>query len=836
MGNSLASLAININSPTPASNMNGWIGFAIALTIIIIVLVIWFCTKKSNVEHHFRFEQRPADEIVTTTTSTVRKGEQRSINVVNGVNTTTHGSIIENVDDELQRNARSIIVQRSKKFEQAKQIEQKTRQVSSKSQPSNPSRNLVSSVVGNHTSPSVTAKTARGIKIDQIRSTSIASTSSITTRKATDESSTVVASKNNGVKQQIVSSRNANNEITIVVPAQSTAPKSRRHVASSSSTSSPTSSSSSLITGTSIQNGTTTPTTIVISGNTTATIGRRTGIVRRREIQNDDLDDYDQEEESRRRERLLSPNGNPNGSLYPFAGDGSGIGPLRNNNNNHNNSLTGGQKLISLSDTLADIVSMSRSILVGVDGNGSLDVFPDDIFMQELIALRSNSNSPQSIPIISGWVFNNARLASADSTNVQLGLLKTRIAGQPLCTSNVLPTLLTIQAEYNFQVELIYKRIQMTTAQQLINKDGLGDTLSVEQDQNALAIVQLTKLLSGTYSSKMFSVAGSITTILGKLQLLVNVLGTVDSADSYINIDEVTLTKEINDLTKPVEEALNTLTNALLSNEDDFDFNITIDSLSIDGGGGSRRGAGLMRLWREIVNGPSGGNMIMNTATINAIWCQYLYFEGLIVASVLLLVEAYHYTGSITGGEMAANLSNRYVTFLTRLRRVYCPGMPPIADDILVVIDPDQQGIEFGERAGTIWTLSEPLNGPLFTFGQSAAVANDIMIAGIQNWRLPSVEEIRILMNTKNFDVRPNIISAETGKSTVALPTDLEYCRKIGLADNYDVNLPFAGVEVRFWTSNNSMAIILPGRTKIEYATPEGYANIFATHRYPVEF
>lgn len=509
--------------------------------------------------------------------------------------------------------------------------------------------------------------------------------------------------------------------------------------------------------------------------------------------------------------------------------------------------FSGGQALISLSDTLAIPTTLNRSALVDIDMTGGTTVFPVNTFLTLMTAINTNA-STQAVPSIAGWILNNTRLSGTDTTNAQLTLLKTRMLALPTESTLIQPEVLTLQREYNLQLSQLMKLIGLNDAatmqggslsrklmlrapdDMIASADSAGLSGGSSSGASGDSLQAVLRRLEQTYSSKVFGMAGYVDTILTALTQYAHIMQTVSTATAYSAISipillDFTVALQDGKLQLAIQMLMDQL-----GSDADFDTDDNDDEI---------RNTSIIGIWRRIVGGDANR---LNTSTINDIWCQYLYFESLLVTGALLLIESYHYPSAIVSQD-AVLWAERTLTRITSMRDVLMPSIGPLAEPILIVMDEGEDGEEFSAKKGLIWLIASPADAKgntLYTFVDSAAAANGVTInvAGYTTgWRMPKVTEINRLLSTKNTStltsyINGSAIATETGGTTVS---DLDFFRSVGISDNYNTLIPGAGVEVKFWTADNSLAIVVPGKTSLSFATPtpDMLANVFAVHDYP---
>jgi len=225
------------------------------------------------------------------------------------------------------------------------------------------------------------------------------------------------------------------------------------------------------------------------------------------------------------------------------------------------------------------------------------------------------------------------------------------------------------------------------------------------------------------------------------------------------------------------------------------------------GGEVDRDRAGIFTLWRRLVQGEEG---IFNGATSNAIWTQLLAVEGLETSGAMLMDEQFH---APTPPELKSAVASiiHWRDVIRKQRQQYAPYISTTSADIWVVYrrrEKEEEGdcsrslscVTTTRRSeGVIWLLNSPVEGKqnLFTYAEASIVASKAgEVASRHNlhergWRLPSVDDVKSLLRHK----RPN-------------ESDRDFLFRLGFASNLNQYLSQAGMQVRFWTSQNSMVEI----------------------------
>lgn len=506
------------------------------------------------------------------------------------------------------------------------------------------------------------------------------------------------------------------------------------------------------------------------------------------------------------------------------------------------------RNITSWSKLLTNPINVNTPILVELKDN-QIVVFPYNFYMDQLLTvLEYNNNSPPTSDVLAGWVLQNISLTS--QSIIPLATLQAAIMDQPLCTTDLEIYLNKISIEYERQRMLVASRIELTSIQSLKqNGSQLVNlaTSATTNTNNLSTLEQLYAVFTQTYSVRMSTVVEpAINRIRDVVREFNNILNRVLLATV---LTEIPSTANLQDFATSwidqVSDDLSIIKSAIVGGEDDFDLDIEQDGLSSQ--------QGLLSLWRTIMG---GNEPLINTATINGIWCQYLYLESILVAGIILQAEYQHLFSIPTATTQQLLQDN--ITFINRLRSVFCPGMPPIYENVFVVFPEEQlRVIEFNARSGTIWLLDSPSSlsfpssiatvsqyWPLFDLQSAIVAVSLINVQGITNWNLPNPDHVMELLSLKGswnrltqYGITADSSSTSSTSSTSPItPTnDLDFLRMLGLSGQYTPLLPGVGADVRFWTSILMLLIVPPQSTTPTYTTPIGYANVFSVHSYPVD-
>lgn len=464
-------------------------------------------------------------------------------------------------------------------------------------------------------------------------------------------------------------------------------------------------------------------------------------------------------------------------------------GPCGNGSGGVGSPGGGDVSLVPLNPNTFDNITTSVPILIDISGPGT--VFSQDTFIVIYASLSANALSQQP-GNITGWVINNANGAYTLSNNVMLDALKAAIAAQP-GTTTMLSLLLTqirtaLQQEYKQQ----QRRLAIATGDTVI-KSAIASGINNSAALSSLTMQQrnlvLATIAQKTYEQKVFDIAGDTAIIETSVSAYNEVITQILAAPTFADIPVSSMNELVQGIFTEVNPALNTIAAAVIS-DSDVDFGIAASG-----------DAGLFALWRAIVG---GNETVINTATINAIWAQYLYYEGLIVTAVLLMVEAYHSPYAAPDTSKAVAIVEKYAAFLMRLRDSYAPPFPVSAGPVILVYDDDQEDIEWGQRSGTAWYLQTPaIPVSLPTARAAAAVLN---VGGLIGWSLPTVDDVSRLLSTKP--------PPDPNQDPVApITTDFVYLLQVGLGYNFDAYVAGptnmgGGLGVRFWTSEGFLAYV----------------------------
>ena len=429
--------------------------------------------------------------------------------------------------------------------------------------------------------------------------------------------------------------------------------------------------------------------------------------------------------------------------------------------------------------------------LFGIEGIPQpTTIFPVNTFTEILQELATGAVVQPGLPpnaVLTGWVLHNILLAQQSTVNTDLLNLQINIENEPITTTGMADLVNSVLSDFGSLFTLMQNRINSLNTTQVM--------------EGAITFQAVT--------ISIMTAQSLITKALGKFTVFVTqTLGTAVHTDLPI----VPIQELVTAILSDISAALAELTAALYGAgpTDPTTINNNLENLGVFG------------MWRTIVGADQG---IWNSATINAVWTQFLAYEALQVAAILLLVEAYHFPNS-PSVQKAEALTTQYLTRIMSARDAYAPRYPATDHSVLVVLLPGQDQVEFGQKIGTVWLIEPPQTGidNLYKYIDAPVIANGVDIDGFANWRLPTREDVLLLLET----VPPGM-------------TEQDYLRSLGMTYNFNRQAPGTSEEIRFWVGGvrPSMATVNMQKSdnpnlSVSFVPvlPNILASVFAVHKY----
>lgn len=492
--------------------------------------------------------------------------------------------------------------------------------------------------------------------------------------------------------------------------------------------------------------------------------------------------------------------------------------------------FTGGVTFVTSSpDNPVLSITSNRPILVDVDESGDNDVFEVDTF-ENLAELLLNGASTQQDDILAGWVYHNLYIAYGSTTDTFLFSIQVLIEEQRATTYGAYNVLLTIQTEFRRQFAQLSERLiaAMALAMQSAFVDlatlsatiGSSSTFLLPQSlgpcpdggingDDLLGILTQVSRRIQTYQNASFALEPAVGIISTTLQTYSESVLRSQLVSTRTLLPVETFAAVTTRSLEQILPALEKILAALQDIDGDMDVDPVVDGTSK---------IGLFSMWRDIAG---ANNRYYNTASLNSVWSNYLFYEGTIVDGLLLMMEAYH-APTIPESAKASALMNRYFTALygpRGFKDLYAPPFPATSANVWMVNDQGQQIYEYGTRNGTTWLVDPPVEGKanLFKYSQAGATAASVTVGGVTGWRLPTPTEVKELVSAKCDD-----------------ETDQDFLIRLGFGIDVSKQLVVKGLAVLFWTGQGSMVSINQDTGSIQFsaADPDNYAAVFAVRRY----